>query len=276
MQKIGKNIYVETGIRGCCNHGFLVDKKGIVMIDTPVLPNIAVKWNAEIEKHGSVKYLINTEYHADHFGGNCFFDGIVIAHEGTKKGIMDASTEQVRQMLLSIKTGVESEGVRLPDDFYIRIPTITFTQELILYMENYTIHLIQMPGHTQFETVVYIPEEKILFASDNVVTKTIPFFGHSTPYEWLESLELMEEMDFDILVPGHGNISEKSCISDMRKSIMACMDAVKRAIDKGMTLEEAQDRVRLNIFFPDLREDKKTLMWLQRTNISHLYKTLIS
>jgi cyclase len=184
--------------------------------------------------------------------------------------LADASLEQVKQMLASIAPDNE----RIAEGFYIRLPVITFTEELTLYMESHTIRLILMPGHTPFETAVWVPEERMVFTSDNVVTKGMPFFGHSLPYEWLNSLEHLEELDFDYLVPGHGEISDRAGVAAMRTSLKACIDAVGEAVNSGMSLEEAKDRVNLTDFYPHLAENEKTMRWLERANIARLYTVL--
>ena len=94
MQEIANNIFVETGFRGC-NVGFIVTEEGVVMIDTPQLPVDAIKWRDEIAKHGEVRYLINTEPHGDHFSGNHFFEGAIVAHEGTKDMFTSTSIEDI-------------------------------------------------------------------------------------------------------------------------------------------------------------------------------------
>jgi cyclase len=96
MQRITNNVYAETGFRGC-NPGFVVTTEGVVMIDTPQMPADAIKWREEVAKHGRVRYLINTEPHGDHFTGNFFFEGTVVAHEGTRQAILAASVEQLKE-----------------------------------------------------------------------------------------------------------------------------------------------------------------------------------
>ena len=43
MIQVSKNVYVETGMTAC-NVGFVITKAGVVMIDTPMRPNDAIKW----------------------------------------------------------------------------------------------------------------------------------------------------------------------------------------------------------------------------------------
>ncbi|MFH1242285.1 MAG: MBL fold metallo-hydrolase [Pseudomonadota bacterium] len=74
MERVRDNIYVETDFVGC-NLGFVVTSKGIVMIDTPQKPTDALEWKKEIQKHGEVIYIINTDHHQDHALGNFFYEG---------------------------------------------------------------------------------------------------------------------------------------------------------------------------------------------------------
>src|SRR4030042_535583 len=98
MKKVSKNVYAETNFQGC-NPGFVVTSDGVVMIDTPQMPTDADKWRDIIAEHGPVRYVINTEPHGDHFSGNCFFKGTVVAHEGTRKAILGSSAEQSKQRM---------------------------------------------------------------------------------------------------------------------------------------------------------------------------------
>ena len=66
MEQITSNVYVENGVRGC-NHGFVTTSDGIVLIDTPQKPSDALRLKAEIERHGPIRYIINTEPHGDHW-----------------------------------------------------------------------------------------------------------------------------------------------------------------------------------------------------------------
>jgi len=69
MQQLTRNVFVETGIRGC-NHGFVTTNDGIVMIDSPHKPSDALKLKTEIARRGgNLRYIINTEPHGDHWRG---------------------------------------------------------------------------------------------------------------------------------------------------------------------------------------------------------------
>jgi cyclase len=74
MEQVTPNVFTNTKLRGC-NPSFVVTSDGVVVIDTPQLPTKAVAMRAEAERHGPIRYLINTENHVDHIYGNHWFLG---------------------------------------------------------------------------------------------------------------------------------------------------------------------------------------------------------
>ncbi|MBA7597141.1 Hydroxyacylglutathione hydrolase [subsurface metagenome] len=269
MQQIADNVYAETGFRGC-NPGFVVTREGVVMIDTPQMPADAIKWRDEISKHGEVRYLINTEPHADHFTGNYFFEGTVVAHEGTREAILAASVDQLMERLRQIAP----ESLPLVEGFTYRPPEITLSERLTLYVGDHTFQLINLPGHTPFQVAVHIPEERVVFTSDNVFGKVQAWLHQALPYEWLDSLKRIQELDADVLVPGHGSICDRSYIPEMCAFIQAWIDEVTRAIDQGMSLEEAQDKISLLDRYPMEGGSEPMAKEVQRWNVARLYEVL--
>jgi cyclase len=235
MQKITDNVYAETHFQGC-NPGFVVTTEGVVMIDTPQIPTDAIKWRDEIAQYGQVRYLINTEPHGDHFTGNYFFDGTIVAHDGTRAAILAASVEQLADRLKQMSP----ESLALIRGFSYRLPTITMSQKMTLYLGNRTFHLIHMPGHTPYQVAVFIPEERVVFTSDNIFHKVQTFLHQSIPYEWLDSLNQLQELEADVLIPGHGELCDRSYIPEMRAIVQAWIDIVSASIKQGIPLEKAQ------------------------------------
>jgi cyclase len=241
IDNISGHIYIETGVRGC-NHGFVVTGEGVVMIDTPYFFSNAVKWRDEIARHGSVSYIINTEPHIDHFAGNTFFEGTVVAHEGTRKMILETPSLEYLEVLAS----EEPQSLPSIGDYRFRLPVITFTDKMTLYIGGRTFQLMNFPGHTPYQAAVYLPEEKVLFTSDNVVHNRIPFITPQAHiFKWLESLKQMQKLDAGYIIPGHGGIRDKSCLEEMIAELQAWLDAVADAIKQGMSLEETRRSVNL-------------------------------
>ncbi len=269
MQKISDRVFAETGFRGC-NPGFVVTEDGVVMIDTPQVPSDAVQWREEIAKFGRVRYLINTEPHRDHFSGNFFFEGVVVAHEGVRQAILATPVEQIYDF---VKQGFP-DSLALMTGYRLRPPDITFNDKLTLHVGGLTFELIHMPGHTPYQAAVYIPEERVVFTSDNVFGRVQAWLREAVPYQWLDSLKRLQALDADMLIPGHGAVCGKDYIPEMMAFIQAWIDAVQAAIDRGMSLEEAQAAVSLLDRYPMERGTEFMAGMVQRMNVERLYRVL--
>ncbi|MBI4641103.1 MAG: MBL fold metallo-hydrolase [Candidatus Tectomicrobia bacterium] len=269
MQHLTSNVYTETAFRGC-NPSFVVTSEGVVLIDTPQLPFDGVKWREKILKRGPLRYLINTEPHGDHIAGNFLFpEATVVAHQGVK----DRFPASIR-VIDDLRGELEQQN---PDRLWLLAPykphppTITFTEKMTLYVGDHTFELVNLPGHTKPETAVYVPQERVLFTSDNVFHKVQVWLQEADPFEWLESLKKIEEFDVDFIVPGHGAVCDKLYIPEQATFIQDWIDAVQQAIDKGISKEEAAktisflDRypmdVGLESFGPRVQEMNVNNLW---------------
>lgn len=267
MQKITDNVYIENET-SVCNSSVVVTGDGVVIIDTPMAPASARKMAAEVEKFGPVRYVINSEPHTDHIAGNCYLGGITVAHDGTRGRIQAAKVEDVAGMLQMMSP----DNLPLDSEFRFRPPEITFSENLTLYLGNHTFHLIYMPGHTPYSLAVHVPEERIVFTSDNVNLGT-PVFRDSLPDKWLESLNKYQELDVDKVVPGHGAVCNKSCFAEMSNLIQSWLDVVAEAVNKGLSLEQALEEVPKAEMFAEMPKDGPGAGFL-RMNLERLYEFL--
>jgi len=266
MQKITKNVYVESKI-SLCNSSCVVTRDGVVVIDTPMVPANAKEHAAEVSKFGKIRYVINTEPHGDHISGNCYFGGTLITHEGTRDAILASKVEDFKGMLQMM-----SPGAVLDDDFRYRPSDITFSQRLTFYLGDHSFHLINMPGHSPYQVAVYVPEERTIFTSDNI-SRGLPFFHQAIPDKWLKTLKQLQKFDVDYVVPGHGDVGDKNCISEMYDTVTVWIETVNEAIAKGMTLKEVQQKVTMAKQFPNLPRDERTA-GIINMNVTRLYEVL--
>lgn len=264
MEKVAQNVFVNISSRGC-NHSFVVTSEGPVMIDTPMMPDDAEKWKAELSRFGGPRYIINTEPHVDHVSGNFFFSAPVIAHEGVRKALLESSPAQYAEMVKRSDPGIE-----VPAGYRFRPPDITLSERLTLYLGKHTFQLINLPGHSPYQVPVFVPEEGVIFTSDNVTHNVPPFMHQALPEQWVESLKKLKGLDADKLVPGHGPVADKGYLDTMIETVQGAIDAVKGALNKGLTLEEAQRTV---VLFPRFPMNERTL-GVQKMSIARLYEVL--
>ena len=269
MQQIRDRVFVETRIQGS-NPGFVVTDECLVMIDSPQQPSDAMKWRKAIEGKGEIRYLINTEPHGDHVIGNFFFPGAVISHEKTKEALSSLSVEMIVDKIKDI----DPEGLPLMEGYFLKTPSITFSEDLSLHLGKHTFELIHLPGHTAGQTAVYIPEERLVFTGDNIFHKVQSYLHQAYPEEWLKSLKRIEELDVDVIVPGHGELCDKKYLKEQASFIREWVEAVSDAIKQGLSKEEAKAK----ISFLDRYPMDIGLAWrgpqVQGMNVERLYDLL--
>jgi cyclase len=263
------------------------------MFDTPMVPRTAVEWRNEISKKGEVRYVINTHHHVDHATGNFFFSGPVVSHEITREAFFAplakvAGSERLDEAakigqgtmgyirLLVGEHDPESLPLLDEENYQIKVPTITFTQKLTLYLGEKAIELIHLPGHTEGHIGIYVPQERVFFAGDNFCSRTQPSLAHCFPLEWIESLKQVEAMDIAVVVPGHGEMCDRQEVRKFRHFIETCVDMTRKAIRQGMSKEEAVDKISFEALYPGDRCGPAVHPGsaMQRRNVLRLFEML--
>lgn len=231
MIEIAPNIYVETEFHGA-NVAFVVTDEGVVLIDTPMLPNDARSWLETIRERTDqeIIYIINTDHHRAHVVGNQYYPmATVMAHEFAWKN-MKSYGDSFRTRLLNLyRDRMPEAAAEWEEHLEIVEPEITFTDRTILFKGGQEIQLLPLGGHTEATTVVYLPNERILFAGDLVVTDRPPFLSQGDTKEWLQALSYLRKLRYDILVPGHGEPTGKEATETMSEFLRLVRRKVRSA-----------------------------------------------
>jgi cyclase len=271
LLQITSNVFAETQVRGC-NHGFVTTSAGIVMIDSPQKPSDALRWKAEIEKHGQILYIINTEPHGDHWTGNAYFDVPVIAHEGVRTRILETDLPSH----LARVAGMGPEEPKLLEGYSPNAPIITFQNGMTLHVGDHTFEMIHMPGHTPYQAAILIREEGVVFTSDNIFHQVQTYIQEANPNQWLNALNSLRYLDEEIFVPGHGALCDKSYLDEQGTYVMEWVDYVRGAVERGMTKEEAIENLTdMTDRYPmDVGQDG-TSPRVMKMNVANLYDFIL-
>lgn len=250
--------------------GYIVTDNGVVMADTPYRPTDMIAWQQEIEAKGPIRYLVNLEPHIDHCCGNLISTAIAIAHEKTREAMLTIDLNHVAEIMAALDPDVDITI----DKSKFNLPSITFSEHLTLHLGKHNIRLIHLPGHTAGQIALFVPEERVVFTGDNITYKLRSFLPDAEPFSWLESLDKIGELEVDHIVPGHGDICDKSYLKEQAKYIQDCLDAVRQAIERGWTKEEAMARVSWPSYLPVDAGTENMALQLTRLGISRLYEVL--
>ena len=220
------SVHMLTGAGG--NIGVSAGEDGVLIIDDQFAP-LAEKIAAQLGQLGSdkPKYVINTHYHGDHTGSNAFFH--------SHKGATILAHENVR--------------VRLADDEKVKpeaLPTITYEDGIKIYFNGETLHVMHLAvGHTDGDSVVWFEQPNVMHTGDLFFNGRFPYIDQGAGGNvegYMDSVkQLLAKIDDEtVIIPGHGDISNKQEYSAFLAMISETFNYVKALKQDGKTLDEVK------------------------------------
>jgi len=281
MEQVTANVFSEAKLRGC-NPSYVTTSDGVVVVDTPQLPTRAVAMRREAERHGPIRYVINTEHHVDHIFGNYYFKGAgtVVHHQGVFDRFMVPGPEldPFAYAAEAIPTDDPEGAAIFPErDVYYADPNkgqIVFTGDLTLSVGDHTFRLLHTPGHTPGQIAVHVPEERVVFTGDTVFSECQTWLMTSDVDQWVSALETIRALDVDHLVPGHGPITTTKYLDVQRAVLLDWKAAVAAAVAKGWSREETIERVNFADRYPVDIGQEYMMGYIQTLNAASLYDKL--
>lgn len=233
---------------------YIVGSDGIAVIDGHYCPSGTVQWLKEelSERHSlPVKYVILSHDHPDHVCNSQLFDdtAITIGHKNILPHIL-------REKRLS------------------SIPDITFDESMDVMLGGVTINLMYLgPSHSDNLIQVHVPDEKVLVAVDIAKGRSLfPDYRDMDVHSTLNILKVLGNLeDVDIVLPGHGEISDQQNFRDQFRYLQALRDEILEYAVEGRALAEIRDLVRMQEFSDYRGHDR----WLDQNIVTmweYLYR----
>jgi glyoxylase-like metal-dependent hydrolase (beta-lactamase superfamily II) len=117
-------------------------------------------------------------------------------------------------------------------------------------MGNKTLILFHTGGHSKGSVCIYIPDDKILFAGDNIVAGMPLVTPNSSFQEWTDLLHSIEKMDITTIVPGHGMMCDKDTANKTLIYFETVSNRVENLVKAGLGKEEILDKIDLTDCLP--------------------------
>ncbi|MCP3963262.1 MAG: MBL fold metallo-hydrolase [bacterium] len=148
-------------------------------------------------------------------------------------------------------------------------PSRTFEQSLTLEIGGKTVELIEVgPAHTNGDAMVHVPEDRVLFAGDILFIEGHPILWEGPVANWVRALDLILEMDPEVIVPGHGPITDRRGVQRLKDYFVELEREARRRFEAGMGPVEAARDIHLEGF--DAWGDAERLA----VNVDTLYREL--
>jgi cyclase len=283
----GVHFATGTGLMTTMSNSMVIENSDHVMlVDTSVTPAAARALVAQIKEELTpkpIKYVFNSHYHFDHAHGNQIFgdDVEIVGHEyirkmhltnvlkqRTNRAFTEVLPKQIDEMKQRIaKTADAKERAQLETALRVteahakavqevapKPPNVTFTDVMTLHKggREVQVHFLGR-GHTGGDTMVFLPAERIVFTGDffegSPTTGILSYFGDAFIDEWVDSLERLKALDFEIIVPGHGApFKDRQQITDFQNYIRDLWQQASALRLQGATVEQAIEKVDLSKF----------------------------
>lgn len=272
LHELAPGVYVATGYEGG-NIGLIQTPKGAVLVDTPMLPAEAQEWRETLRQLGveSIYCIVNTDFHPERFLGNAWFMPTrICSHALALKPIA-----KYKAALEQAAAAEGEEGAPLPPETLakteIYLPELCVGDRVTLHLGERRIELLHLDGHTPASLGVYLPQERILFAGDNVVYHEHPVMAQANSLAWLESLQRIRELDVERIVPGTGDPAGKEIIEPLANYIREMRQRVETLFRAGASRRECVDKVGLLDYFPFSEEQASRMKRRRRENVERVY-----
>lgn len=277
FEKVADGIYYATGGPGS-NNVVIVNDQDVFLVDDGTTPAAARAFLADIKliTPKPVRQVVNTHFHYDHTAGNQVFgpEVQIIGHEFVRHAILSfdilhrepyvtsqgarvpalidsltkqmASEKDAAQKADLKKKLVSAQGeLRDLQEIKPTPPNVTYDSKLVIQKGSREIQLLFLGrGHTGGDTFVYLPKEKIICTGDEEEGARLAYMGDAYFDEWIATLEKVKQLDFNLVLPGHGvAFRDKSIITTFQsylKDLIAKGTALKK---QGVTADDAARRI---------------------------------
>jgi cyclase len=228
LEQAGTGVWVaivnDEGLAGG-NAGFIIGDESVAVIDTFQDPRPAKALLADIHKRTRlpIRFVVNTHYHLDHVNGNDVFGAVgatIVAHRNVRAWMR---TENLKMLDPPVTPEKKARVASL------MLPTVVYDSHLDLYLGLRKIEIRYYPGHTGGDSVIWVPDAKVLFCGDMLWKDHVPNLIDASTGAWVGSLDAIEK-DYSpaVWVPGHGALATARDIQTFRTYLADLRSNVRR------------------------------------------------
>jgi glyoxylase-like metal-dependent hydrolase (beta-lactamase superfamily II) len=240
--KVSDHVYVipDDSVPLVPNVGIVVGSAATLVVDTGLGPRngqAVLREVAKISRNARL-YLVTTHYHPEHVAGMSAFPSgttYVISSEQQKE--LDESGRQMIERF----AGFSPTASELLRDAPLRRADVVFEREHSFDLGGVPIRLLALGRtHTRGDTMVFVPNDRVLLAGDVVMNRAFLAFGdQSSARTWLDVLDRLAPLQATTIVPSHGPIGGGSLVNEQRDVLRAIEARVRELKAQGRSADDA-------------------------------------
>lgn len=235
------------------NAGFLVTDEGVLVVDTRQHPRDGQDLIDRIRKitDKPIKWVINTHFHGDHYLGNPAFKAVgatIVAQRETAALMAKTYSKEIA------RRGKFFESWHYdPKELKLVLPDLTFDSEITIRLGGKEIRVFYLgPGQNPGDTFVLFPHDRAIYTPGAFAKRSWANTAFTPSVDsWIALLNKVAALpDVDKVLPAHGDVATRADVAEMAKFLTDEYAAVKEAIAKGLSEDEAAK----TLLFPQYKD----------------------
>ncbi|MGH9377484.1 MAG: MBL fold metallo-hydrolase [Terriglobia bacterium] len=228
------------------NVGFVITSEGVVVVNAANNPFHAGEILYEIRQRTQlpVRLVIDLGPQGDEMLGNEVFAeqrATIISTSAAESEMQVYQRDIERRLTFDPELPARMRGI------HFTLPGQTFQNQSVLNLGGTEIRMTSMncglPGETDGDAVVYLPQQKVLFLGDLYVKGFVPQVGSRDVGRWISVLGQVGKWDVTTYVPGHGDPGTKSDLANFR-GFLEWLDAgVTAGVQQGKSFSDVEQRL---------------------------------
>jgi glyoxylase-like metal-dependent hydrolase (beta-lactamase superfamily II) len=241
-RKISPHSYVidDDSVVLVPNVGIVVGSKATLVVDTGMGPKngaIVMKEVAKVSKNSQI-YLVTTHFHAEHVAGISAFPA------GTKYVISRVQQQDLDELgadLTKRFAGGSPVMADLLKDAPVRRADVLFDREYKIDLGGVNVRLLALGStHTRGDTMVFVEEDKVLYAGDVVMPRVpVAFSQTSSAKVWEDVFAQLTPLGATVIVPAHGPTGTGAMLAEQRAAFAGLRTRVRELKAQGQSMDDA-------------------------------------
>ena len=260
LEDVGDGCYAYLqgdGGWGWSNAGLIVGDGTSLLVDTLFdlkLTAAMLESFSHFTTSAPVGTVVNTHANGDH----CYGNELVAGAEIIASAATAAEMAEVPPALLAQLNKAPGEVGELFRSFFGEFqfegitptpPTRTFEGCLDIEVGGRHVELIEVgPAHTRGDTIAYVPSAATVFTGDILFIGGTPIVWAGPLSNWVAACDLMLGLDIETVVPGHGPVTDKAGIAQVRDYLTYVQGEASARFEAGMDAWDAARDIALHGF----------------------------
>ena len=220
------------------NSGVIATSEGVVVLDALSSEAIARQEREAIASviKQPVRFLVSSTFHNNYTWGNVAYQDVIkVGHENYRADLL----AQMQRDRVS------------PENQKARLPQVTYRDRLTIHLGGKEIQILYLGrGHTRGDSIIFVPQDRIAYVSELFFSDQFLYMNDGYGVSWLTTLDAIQALPADILVPGHGPIPQdpkegREGLHRFRQILVDLRNAVQEEIGRGATEDQAAAAIKL-------------------------------